>query len=137
MTASTSALRRSKRSKSSLAPAPAYVRTTDGLQGPNFAFGVGEKAAEFLAMGARAGELARPSPVGWRSQGFGNAPPQMVEAGGAQLLDGRGVLGRGRSQQVADGWDERPVEMIGLRPGQHVVGGAPRQRGIDRCGGVE
>lgn len=78
-----------------------------GLQGRSFPFGVGEKAAQFLAMRARAGELARPSPVGRRSQGFGDALPQVVEAGSTQLLGGREVLGRGRSQQVADGRDER------------------------------
>ena len=65
-------------------------------------------------MRARAGELARPSPVGWRRQGIRRCASAVVEAGGAQLLHGRGVLSRGQSQQVADGRDERVVEMIGL-----------------------
>src|SRR5262249_60940282 len=76
-----------------------------GLKGPTLAVGISQKATEFAAMRTRARHSARPGPITWRLQRFGDAGAQVLQSCRAQALYRRcGLMGR-RPGQTQDSWN--------------------------------
>ena len=95
------------------------------LEDPGLADGVTEKATEFRAMLAIAADRARPAPVAWRRERFGDARPQVREARCMQPIDcGRCIDGtRRRFHRVEKrfhGGHQYRVRIIGAWPGKNV-----------------
>src|SRR4249920_3125042 len=67
-----------------------------GLKGPTLAVGIRQEAAEFAAMRTRASDSARPCPIAWRLQRFGDPGAQVLQGRRAQALYRRYGLRRRR-----------------------------------------
>src|SRR5882724_4554535 len=65
-----------------------------GLDDPPLAVGISQEAAEFTAMSTPARDIARPCPIAWRLQRFGDARAQVLQDSGAQALHRRHVPAR-------------------------------------------
>jgi hypothetical protein len=63
-------------------PAPCFR----GLKSPTLVVGIRQEAAEFTAMHTRARDSARPCPIAWRLQCFGDADAQVLQGCRAQAL---------------------------------------------------
>ena len=61
----------------------------DSFEGPCLAFRIGKEAAQFSAVTTLTGKHARPAPVIWRHQRFGNPGAQVRKTGIIQPLNGR------------------------------------------------
>jgi len=82
-------------------------------------------------MRTAAGDVARPCPIAWRLQGFGDARAQVLQASGAQALHRRPVPARRRPGQTPDGGYECGVRPVGLGPGQDMVRRPVSQHRVD------
>ena len=92
----------------------------DSFEGPCLAFRIGKEAAQFSAVTTLTGKHARPAPVIWRHQRFGNPGAQVLKTGIMQPLNGR-LAGHRRASQVPHRRDQNGVQVIRLAPRQHVT----------------
>src|SRR5262245_32645874 len=97
------------------------ARGFGGLEGPTLPVGISQEAAEFSAMRTPTSDVARPCPIAWRLQRFGDACTQVLQASGAQALNRRQVPARRLPRQTQGcGYDDG-IQLVGLGPGQDMV----------------
>jgi hypothetical protein len=108
-----------------------------GLQSPTLVVGIRQEAAEFTAMRTRARDSARPCPIAWRLQRFGDTCVQVLHSRHAQALHRRhGLMGRLPSQTQDSGYEDG-IRRVGLGPGQDTVHRPVREGRIDLPQGSE
>ena len=80
---------------------------------------------------ARARDSARPGPIAWRLQRFGDTGAQVLQGRRAQALHRRrGLMGR-LPGQTQDSGDKDGIRLVGLGPGQDTVHRPVRQGNVD------
>src|SRR5437899_2422565 len=82
-------------------------------------------------MSTPARDVARPCPIAWRLQRFGDARAQVLQASGAQALNRRHVPARRLPGQTQDGGYEYGIQPVSLGPGQDMVRRAVSQRHVN------